>query len=309
MRQAVLSLAIIALALPFFAAAPAQAQSARTWVSGTGDNANPCSRTAPCRTFQGAMASTSPGGEINCLDAGDFGSVAIFMSLTISCEAGTAGILTTTSGAIAVDIAAATTDVVTLRGLDLDGQGPGGAGIRIFSARSVHVEKCTIRNFRSNSASAGIVTFANANTVLLFVADTLISDNSNGFEFSSSGGFKVASLKNVTITGSSLNGVVLNNSNIYVNVTESVISGNGGRAVTTGAGSTANVDRSTIANNAVALDAFGSGSIIRISGSNIYNNTTGFFIAPGAFIQTDATSNTGSSNGGATGPTAALTKN
>src|SRR5712664_3217542 len=96
-RQVALSLAIIALAMPLFAAAPAQAQSARTWVSGTGDNANPCSRTAPCRTFQGAMASTSPGGEINCLDAGDFGSVAIFMSLTISCEAGTAGILTATS--------------------------------------------------------------------------------------------------------------------------------------------------------------------------------------------------------------------
>src|SRR5207302_9941863 len=109
-----------------------------------------------------------------------------------------------------------------------------------------------------NSASAGIVTFANANTVLLFVADTLISDNSNGFEFSSAGGFKVASLKNVTITGSSLNGVVLNNSNIYVNVTEPVISGNGGRAVTAAAGSSATVDRSTTANNALALTAVAS---------------------------------------------------
>ena len=77
MRQAALSLAIIALALPLFAAAPAQALDARTWVSGSADNGNPCSRTAPCRTFKGALAKTAPGGEINCLDPGDFGPVHI----------------------------------------------------------------------------------------------------------------------------------------------------------------------------------------------------------------------------------------
>src|SRR5207244_814406 len=145
-----LSLAIIALALPLLAALPARAQNPRTWVSGTGDDANPCSRTAPCRTFVGAIQKTAPGGEINCLDPGQFGGVTIGFSLTISCQAGTAGILTTTNDANAINIDAATTDVVTLRGLDLDGQGIGFVGIFVQAAKAVYVQNCTIRNFRSH---------------------------------------------------------------------------------------------------------------------------------------------------------------
>src|SRR5438128_1541522 len=121
-KAAALSLAIIALALPFLAAPRAQALDARTWVSGTGDNANPCSRTAPCKTFFTALAKTTPGGEINCLDRGDFGEVIIDKSITISCEAGTAGVLVQ-ANTVGIFIGAATTDVVTLRGLDIDGQG------------------------------------------------------------------------------------------------------------------------------------------------------------------------------------------
>src|SRR5207253_2968534 len=109
MRKAALSLAVIGLALPLLAAAPAEALSARTWVSGAGDDASPtCSRTAPCQTFATAIANTSPGGEINCLDAGSFGPVAIGKSITISCEAGTAGILVPPGAGIFIN--AATTD-------------------------------------------------------------------------------------------------------------------------------------------------------------------------------------------------------
>jgi len=316
MRQAAPSLAIIGLALPLLAASPAEAQAARTWVSGTGDDANPCSRTAPCRTFQGALTAgkTAPGGEINCLDAGDFapvsdfGAVSITFSLTISCAAGTAGILA--GGGTGIVINAATTDVVTLRGLDIDGQGTGGNGIVIESARSVHVEKCTIRNFRFSDFSAGIITEFTSATIFLFAADTVISDNGAGLNLRGSGGFKVASLKNVTITGSTHVGLLVPSSNVYVNVTKSIISGSGGSAVLTNAsGATVNVDRSTIANNGFGPAALASGSTIRISGNNIYNNSTGFFIAAGAFIQSDGTNNTGGSNGGATVPNAPLTKN
>ncbi len=310
MRKAALSLAIIGLALPLFAAAPAQAQAARTWVSGAGDNANPCSRTAPCRTFQGALTAgkTAPGGEINCLDAGDFGPVSITFSLTISCAAGTAGILA--GGGTGVVINAAATDVVTLRGLDIDGQGTGGAGIGIFSARAVHVEKCSIRNFRFSGLSAGLLTYTDFPvTVFVFVADTVISNNSIGSFFTSSGGFKVASLKNVTITGLTNEGLRLEDTNVYANITKSIISGNGGAAVLANVSSTtANIDRSTIANNTIGLEA-AAGSTIRISGNNIYNNTFGFVILTGAFIQSDSSNNTGGSNGGATVPNAPLTKN
>src|SRR2546425_6215321 len=99
MRKVALSLAIVGLALPLLAAAPAQAQATRTWVSGTGDDLSPtCSRTAPCKTFQGAYNKTAAGGEINCLDSGGFGTLTITMAVTVSCEAGTAGILGTGGG-------------------------------------------------------------------------------------------------------------------------------------------------------------------------------------------------------------------
>jgi hypothetical protein len=318
MRKAALSLAIIALASPFIAAAPAQAQAPRTWVSGAGDDANPCSRTAPCRTFNAAISAAAAGGEVNCLDAGSFGSgsstqVFISKSITISCEAGTAGIATSAGGGTQAGIVinAATTDVVTLRGLDIDGAGVGNIGIYIQSAKAVRVEKCTIRNFRAGGmAQGGILTFSIAPfTVFLFVADTVISDNSNGLELTNIGGFKVVSLKHVTITGSTAVGVSLFSSNVYVNVTKSIISGNGGSAIYAAGGATANIDRSTIANNAVALDAAAGGATIRISGNNIFNNTTGFMIAGGASIQSDDSNNTGSSNGGATVPNGVLGKN
>lgn len=63
-----------------------QAQATRTWVSGVGDDANPCSRTAPCKTFAGAISKTATGGIINCLDPGGFGAVTITKSITIDCE-------------------------------------------------------------------------------------------------------------------------------------------------------------------------------------------------------------------------------
>src|SRR5882724_11080869 len=67
-----------------FSVAPANAQATRTWVSGVGDDANPCSRTAPCKTFAGAISKTAGGGEINVLDPGGFGGVTITKSITIS---------------------------------------------------------------------------------------------------------------------------------------------------------------------------------------------------------------------------------
>ena len=215
MRKVALPLAIIALALPFLAAPPAEAGAPRTWVSGTGDDTKNCSRTAPCKTFQGALDNnkTAAGGEINCLDPGDFGPVTITFSLTISCEAGTAGILVTDGRAIT--IIASPDDVVTLRGLDIDGQGVGSFGIGIFSAKAVHVEKCTIRYFQGNSVASGITTFANSSsTVFLFVVDTVISNNAIGVLLNSGGGFKVASLNNVTITGSTSDGLALVGANL-----------------------------------------------------------------------------------------------
>src|SRR3954471_7947155 len=107
------ALALIALAVP----ASASAQATRTWVSGVGDDANPCSRTAPCKTFAGAISKTANGGEINCLDPGGFGGVTITKSLTIKCQYTEGGVLVSGTNAIVVNALA--TDTVTLRGLDI----------------------------------------------------------------------------------------------------------------------------------------------------------------------------------------------
>src|ERR1700756_4513881 len=135
---------------------PANAQATRTWVSGVGDDANPCSRTSPCKTFAGAIAKTAAGGEIDVLDPGGFGALTITKAITIDGGGGqVASILA--SGTNAINIAAGTGDWVTLRNLSLNGVGqytsPGVTGVRITSARAVHIENCAVFGFSSRGIS------------------------------------------------------------------------------------------------------------------------------------------------------------
>src|SRR5437764_11294128 len=116
-------LALIALVAP----TAAFGQASRTWVSGVGDDANPCSRTAPCKTFAGAISKTASGGEINCLDPGGFGGVTITKSIAIKCHYTEGGVLVSGTNAIVVNAAA--TDKVVLRGLDINGFGTGLNGL------------------------------------------------------------------------------------------------------------------------------------------------------------------------------------
>src|SRR5437667_8106981 len=90
MRISMLLTLVGAVCVPMLATAPAHAQATRTWVSGVGDDVNPCSRTAPCKTFAGAISKTAAFGEINCLDPGGFGAVTITKSIMIDCT-GTLG--------------------------------------------------------------------------------------------------------------------------------------------------------------------------------------------------------------------------
>src|ERR671917_1952867 len=108
-----LALALALLALP----STAFGQATRTWVSGVGDDANPCSRTAPCKTFAGAISKTAAGGEINVIDPGGFGGVTITKSLTIRGRGPTAG--ARVRGANPIVVNAGATGKVTLDGLDI----------------------------------------------------------------------------------------------------------------------------------------------------------------------------------------------
>src|SRR6185436_5932221 len=111
---------VLAIATFMFAfASLAQAQASRTWVSGVGDDANPCSRTAPCKTWAGAISKTAACGEIDALDPGGFGAVTITKSITLDGTGTFASILSSLVSGIIINVGA-TTDVVTIRGLSIN---------------------------------------------------------------------------------------------------------------------------------------------------------------------------------------------
>src|SRR5437588_852501 len=144
------AIVLVALALP----SSAFGQASRTWVSGVGDDANPCSRTAPCKTFAGAISKTAPSGEINCLDPGGFGGVTITKALTIACEGVTAGVLV--SGTNAIIVNAGVNDNVTLRGLDINGLGTGLNGIRFLAGKALIVDNCQIYGFTTRGIDVAL---------------------------------------------------------------------------------------------------------------------------------------------------------
>ena len=268
-------------------AAPASAQATRTWVSGVGDDANPCSRTAPCMTFAGAFSKTAASGEINCLDPGPFGALTINKAITISCETGTAGVLVPgTSGFV---IAAGTTDAVILKGLDFDGAGPGSGaldGIKVQSAGAVVIDHCVIYGFGSTNGVDGNGIFVNnTNSVQVTIQDTLISNNANGGVW-------------IKPTGSSNAMVLINDSQIATNafgvvadgtattgkingsVRDTTINGNNQNGITASA-STAASDTlllnnvTSINNGNDGLVASGSGAGFLVGSSAIYGNHAG----------------------------------
>jgi hypothetical protein len=125
--------------------ASAQAQATRTWVSGVGDDVNPCSRTAPCKTFAGTISKTAAGGEINVLDPGDFGAVTITKSISIISDHFEAGVLVSGNNGIVVNTLS--TDRVVLQGLDFEGLGTGLSGVKVIGGGKITIRNCSIRNF------------------------------------------------------------------------------------------------------------------------------------------------------------------
>ena len=165
----VLALAIASLA------GPASAQATRTWVSGVGDDVNPCSRTAPCKTFAGAISKTAAGGEISVLDPGGFGTVTITKSISLYCEnSGEGSILS--SGVNGIIINAGANDVINLRGLAIEGAGTGLNGVQILSAGEVHIQDMLIRNFHGSTTSAGVNVVPTVNPVKVTINNTTIAN-------------------------------------------------------------------------------------------------------------------------------------
>src|SRR5438270_7691410 len=132
----------------------ANAQATRTWVSGVGDDANPCSRTAPCKTFAGAISKTASPGIINCLDPGGFGAVTITKDITIDCTGTLGSVLS--SGVQGIVINALTTHNVVLRNIDINGAGTtlGTNGVNVVQAKSVKLYGVNIANYSGQGVEA-----------------------------------------------------------------------------------------------------------------------------------------------------------
>jgi hypothetical protein len=155
-------------------AAPAHAQATRTWVSGTGDDANPCSRTAPCKTFAGAISKTAPAGEIDCMDPGGFGALTITKSITVDCTGTFGSVLV--SGTNGIIVTSASPLNVAIRGVAFDGVGTGLNGIRLLAPGTVLLEKVRIFGF----TTSGIDIEPASGLVKVDILDSTVHANTGG---------------------------------------------------------------------------------------------------------------------------------
>src|SRR3954451_20416536 len=269
------SLSFVAVLVLLFAfSSLAHAQATRTWVSGVGDDANPCSRTAPCKTFAGAISKTATGGEINVLDPGGFGGVTITKSITISSEGFEAGVLV--SGTNAIIINALSTDVVVLRGLDIEGLGTGLDGIKVLgSLAALHVEKCTINAFRGTNGS-GIEVATASGTTQVFIKGTIVRDSGHnaggGIFINPAGGTVKASLDNVRMENN-IFGLKNQGTTSTVSVKNSVAAGNSNAGFSVvNAGAVMNIEHSVAANNLTGIVC--SNGTLRVGNTSFSGNGT-----------------------------------
>jgi hypothetical protein len=283
-KSTLLSTFLGALFVVGLAVAPAQAQATRTWVSGVGDDANPCSRTAPCKTFPGAISKTATGGEIDVLDPGGFGTVNITKSITFDGGGGQVASILAAPGINAININAAG-GVIILRNLRINGAG-GTTGVAINSAAKVIIEKCDIFGF----TGAAVQVSVSSATLQLKVQESTLNNNGGGVTSKPSGGATVtASIERTHADGNSGSGVKVDgtsggSSNVAITDSSLSLNGSTGLNAVSGPSGTVKVDltRDVMANNSGAglqsSNASGGTSTVTVGQSMLSNNTTAWSI-------------------------------
>ena len=251
------------------------AQATRTWVSGVGDDANPCSRTAPCKTYAGAISKTATGGEISTLDPGGFGGVTITKSITISGDGTLASVLV--SGTNAIIINAPAGSVITLRNLSVIGLGTGLAGVKFLSGSSLTVENCNISGFTGAAVDVEPSTAAK-----VVIRDSSLRTSGTGVQVSQGAGRVDVSIERTTVNGA-VNGVETLGG--FTNVSYSNFAGNSAYAIKGEGSSSLSVEHSMLTSNGVGAIANGA-STVRLSDNGVYDNLTGFGCGTGILAST-----------------------
>jgi hypothetical protein len=273
-----LALGLLA-ATGLFASAPsAHAQATRTWVSGVGDDVNPCSRTSPCKTFAGAISKTAVGGEINCIDPGGFGTVTITKSITIDCGGTLGSILAAGTNGVVVNAANVT---VTLRNITINGAGTGLSGVRFLQSGALRIENVKIFNFTQKG-----VDFVPTGNSEFFIGNSEVYNLGAGTAI---GGINIAPTGSASAIATINTTTVQNNSAgilastvgttaaMAVTIRDSVVAGQSGTGITAQAGPALimNVDRSAVTSNSTGIVSDGANALVQLNGSTVSANSTG----------------------------------
>jgi hypothetical protein len=283
-RFSLFALAVMAFTL--MVSSGAQAQATRTWVSGVGDDVNPCSRTAPCKTYAGAISKTADKGEISTLDPGGFGTVTITKNITIdgTTGAGFGSILAAgTNGVNVNDSATATpnTIIVRLRNLSINGAGTGFDGIRFVAGKALYVENCQIFGFKGNGTNSdGIDIALGASTSNVSVTNTVIENNTGDGIRQTTAGTLNCYYDNVVL-GGNVNGLEALGGT--ANINRSVIDNNSSNGLTNSGGAVINASGNLITNNNNGTNC-ASPSTIRLGNNNVFRNTGNAFTGGGTYV-------------------------
>jgi hypothetical protein len=298
MKKVLNVLAVLIFTCAF--ASLAQAQATRTWVSGVGDDVNPCSRTAPCKTYAGAISKTAKDGEISTLDPGGFGAVTITKSITINGGGGGQGYGSILSALSPQGVLINITDPADVRKsvkldwLNINGASTGTDGIRMIAGNVLHVSNTLVdglvgdglevavttgitnvivenSQFR-NCATTGIRTNATGSgSIRMSVSNSWMTRNGIGVDMVNG---TLGSVHDSTVSNNTGHGLQVAEPTIgsNMNITGTNISHNGGTGVNVVGASRARIARCNIFQNLVSLAP---ANLVDSGGNNsIAGNTT-----------------------------------
>ncbi len=292
---------LLVLAVCLIMVGVAEGQATRTWVSGVGDDANPCSRTAPCKTYAGAISKTAAGGEISVLDPGGYGALTITKSITIQGTGTLASGLNSSVNGFLINGAGV---IVVLRDLSINGAGTtlGVNGVRFIQGSKLIMERVNIQNQSNRCVSIEVAATVNLTDVTMSNCTSI--------------GYAAFPSAPPAITKTTLNNVrsIQNGIGVYIanggiaNIYDSVIANNTNVGLVSEQNSgttTVNVMNSIISGNGTGITAGNGASTTRLTGTSVFNNTTGFNFVGGGQILTFGNNYIGGNGGSQTpsGPT------
>lgn len=277
-------------------AGTASAQATRTWVSGVGDDVNPCSRTAPCKTFAGAISKTQDGGIISALDPGGYGSVTITKSITLDGSGTNASLLAAGTSGVTISGVIPAGAEVFLRNLTIEGQLS--TGVRILGAAAVHLENVTITdvtgrcvdstgtgamlyvlNSRMHSCDGGGIYVQNARAT---ISNVHVTNSQYGVRVGPGG---LVTVKNSSASGGSMGFLAAGDASAVLNIEDSLTTHNDFGVVASNGATVRSSRVSIFSNRVTGLFNDGTGHLLSFGNNFLVGNTSNGVFTLGVITQ------------------------